>query len=441
MQSVTPFQGSGIATAATLAEDDLLEGANVAKHFIPVSQVVAALGNPESPRELAQRLSVALALLWSDVAETEIFLVEGATDLQAARDTCGNHGLLATLRSEWTRMAPLGVMILRPTLIADDPAAGRGSIMAVPIFSGGGSGEGFLVIQRRSGAREFSGRDLSLLSDLAVAIGPFLPRARARANRSAAWSKVDMASARSVQRRFLPAAMDLHAGRVRVVSKYLPAFAVGGDFYDVVDLGDGRMLAAIGDVSGKGVTAALMMSRVSSELRRLASELDSPAAILTRLNREFPTWMEDDRFVTIACAKLDFSKGQWTVANAGHVFPLLRRSDGRVSQIARLSGPPIGTIAGLSYSDETFSAEAGDILLLTTDGVSEIVASDDECAELEGRSILGSSLPAAGEDALSRLVELAPHDIGEIALRIASSVERTSVERDDAAVLGLQLGD
>lgn len=444
MQSVTLLQGPGVTTASPLVRDDLLglDGSGeAAKHFIPVSQVVSALGNPESPRELSQRLSVALALLWSDVHETELFLSDGGSELHATRDLRGNHALLADLRNEWMRMAPMGVMVLRPTLIADDPGSGRGPVMAVPMFSGSGAAEGFLVVQRRSGSREFGNRDLAILSELAVAAGQFLPRARARASRSAAWSHVDMASARKVQRRFLPPASDLHAGRVRVVSKYLPAFAVGGDFYDVVDLGGGRVLATIGDVSGKGVTAALMMSRVSSELRRLAFELDSPAEILTRLNRELPAWMDDDRFVTIACVHLDLVRGRWTAANAGHVFPLLRRGDGRVAQVARLSGPPIGIVASTVYADETFSAESGDILLLTTDGVSEILSSsEDERVSPVNRSLTGPLL-GAGEDGLQRLVESAPHDVAEISRLVASAVERTPLERDDAAILGLQLSD
>ncbi len=82
-----------------------------------------------------------------------------------------------------------------------------------------------------------------------------------------------MASAREMQRMFLPRPLESNSAGVRVLAEYLPAFAVGGDFYDFIDLGDGRLLATIGDVSGKGVTAALMMSRISSELRRLAHEM------------------------------------------------------------------------------------------------------------------------------------------------------------------------
>ena len=146
-----------------------------------------------------------------------------------------------------------------------------------------------------------------------------------------------------MQRMFLPRPLENNSAHVRVLAEYLPAFAVGGDFYDFVDLGGGRLLATIGDVSGKGVTAALMMSRVTSELRRLAHECSGPAEILTRLNRSL-RGMQDDRFVTVVCVLLDVPNRRWIVANGGHVVPLLRRRSGVISGLAYSLNPPIGMI-------------------------------------------------------------------------------------------------
>jgi serine phosphatase RsbU (regulator of sigma subunit) len=205
------------------------------------------------------------------------------------------------------------------------------------------------------------------------------------------------------------------------------AFAVGGDFYDFIDLGDGRMLAAIGDVSGKGVTAALMMSRISSELHRLAAETTGPAEMLRRLNGSLPGRMQDDRFVTVVCVLLDMPNQRGVVANAGHVVPLLRRQSGSVRGLAYASGPPIGMIPSAVYEEEVFPLEPKDILLLSTDGVFEIFA--------------GHRRPCStmGQCRLADVIEKAPHDLAEIHKRILATVEASAQGRDDVALLGLEL--
>jgi serine phosphatase RsbU (regulator of sigma subunit) len=243
------------------------------------------------------------------------------------------------------------------------------------------------------------------------------------------WLERDMASAREMQRKFLPspAQSQGNSARARVLAEYLPAYAVGGDFYDVVDLGEGRLLAAIGDVSGKGVTAALMMSRISSELHRIAAETRSPAEMLTRLNRSFAERMQDDRFATVVCVLLDRPARRWVVANAGHVVPILRRKEGPVIGLAYASGPPIGMVAGTEYQEEVFLVEPRDILVLATDGVFDAVTGPRRpCSTL-------------GQCKLTELVEKAPHDLAEIHRRILEVVQPASAGRDDLALLGLEL--
>jgi serine phosphatase RsbU (regulator of sigma subunit) len=425
MRAFNDLQGLApplVGTAGSLLEND-------SSRLIPVNQIVAALGDVESPRELAQRLSVALSLLWTELGEADLLVLVPRVGLRSVRESRVSAGMVALLRREWSRVAPPGVMVFRPLLMPRELGGGRGSMMSAPLVAAGATFEGFLVVQRRPGAPDFGGRDLAHLAELGMAVGNLLPRLRRKAKRAAAWSQVDMACARQVQGRLLPEVRELQAGRVRVVARYLPAFAVGGDFYDVVDLGAGRVMVAIGDVSGKGVTAALMMSRVSSELRRLVIGGASPAEVLTGLNQALPTWMGDDRFVTVVCAALDLDKGEWTVANAGHVFPLLRRARGEVLPISGLSGAPVGVLADAVYEEERLPALAGDILLLTTDGVSEIFSARD----------LGSSGWREGEDGVRSLLATGPHDVGEIVRGIAATVDGAASERDDVAVLGLQI--
>ncbi len=394
----------------------------------PVAQSIAALGDPESPSELAQRLAVVVAMLWAHVADSDLFLPEKGRPLRGVRDSRAGAGLLATLNSVWGPIAARGLMPVTPTLLPGDAAAGRGSTMSTPIYSGK-SLEGFLVVQRRVDAPAFTIHDLEMLAALAEGVGQILPRSRAQSlTAGTSWLEQDMAAAGVLQRTFLPDSLGENSAGVRVVAEYMPAYAVGGDFYDFVDLGNGRVMGVIGDVSGKGVTAALTMSRVSADIRRLVTEVAGPAELLERLNHTLSARMQDDRFVTALCVLLDAPNRRWIFANAGHVLPLLRRSTGVVSRVAYSSGPPLGIVAHAQYREETISVAAKDILLLATDGVFEILSAPRRpCSTM-------------GVCQFTDLVTSAPHDIGEISRRIVATAESaTNSGRDDLTLLGLQI--
>jgi serine phosphatase RsbU (regulator of sigma subunit) len=394
----------------------------------PVSQAIDALGDPESPSELAQRLAVVIAMLWPQIADADLFLPEKGRPLRGVRDARAGAGLLATLNAVWGPIAARGLMPVTPTLLPGDAATGRGSTMSTPIFSGK-SLEGFLVVQRQAYGPAFTIRDLEGLALLAEGVGGVLPRCRAHVSSSASsWLEQDLAAAGTVQRTFLPEPIGENSAGVRVVTEYMPAYAVGGDFYDFVDLGNGRVMGVIGDVSGKGVTAALTMGRVSADIRRLATEVSGPAELLERLNHTLSARMQDDRFVTALCVLLDAPNKKWIFANAGHVLPLLRRSTGVVSRVAYSSGPPLGIVPHAQYREETISVAAKDILLLATDGVFEILSAPRRpCSTM-------------GQCQFTELVGSAPHDVGEISRRIVATAQEATNGRDDLALLGLQIG-
>jgi phosphoserine phosphatase RsbU/P len=394
----------------------------------PVSHAIAALGDPESPSELAQRLAVVIAMLWPQIADADLFLPEKGRPLRGVRDARAGAGLLATLNAVWGPIAARGLMPVTPTLLPGDAAAGRGSTMSTPIFSGK-SLEGFLVVQRRAEAPAFTIPDLEALALLAEGVGGVLPRCRTHVSPSATtWLEQDLAAAGTIQRTFLPEPIGENSAGVRVVTEYMPAYAIGGDFYDFIDLGNGRVMGVIGDVSGKGVTAALTMGRVSADIRRLATEVSGPAELLERLNHTLSVRMSDDRFVTALCVLLDAPNKKWIFANAGHVLPLLRRSTGVVSRVAYSSGPPLGIVAHAQYREETISVAAKDILLLATDGVFEILSAPRRpCSTM-------------GQCQFTELVGSAPHDVSEISRRIVATAHEATGGRDDLALLGLQIG-
>jgi hypothetical protein len=394
---------------------------------IPVTQALEALGDAESPADLAQRLAVAVAILWPQIADADLFLPEKGRPLRGIRDSRAGAGLLASLSSVWGPIAARGLMPVTPTLLPGD--ATRGSTMSTPVFSGK-SLEGFLVIQRRPEAVPFTIADLEAFASLAEGVGSILPATRARAqSSSASWLEQDLAAAREIQRTFLPGRITENSAGVRVLSEYMPAHAVGGDFYDFVDLGHGRVMGVIGDVSGKGVAAALTMARVSADVRRLSTEVSGPAELLERLNHTLSSRMQDDRFVTALCVLLDLPNRRWVFSNAGHVLPLLRRSTGVVSRVAYSSGPPLGIVAHAQYREEVISVAAKDILLLATDGVFEIL------------SVSRRPCSTMGQCQFTDMVSAAPHDIDEIGHRIISTAHAAaSSGRDDLTLLGFQVG-
>jgi len=214
-----------------------------------------------------------------------------------------------------------------------------------------------------------------------------------------------------------------------VATEYRPAYDVGGDFYDVITTGPGQLVAVIGDVAGKGVAGALMMSRISSEIRRLVAGNEmAPRQILTELNESFSALGVDDSFVTAACVKLDKSTRRLTVANAGHVLPLVRRASGAVMPLGRASGPPVGMLPAQSYADDVFPLDVGDIVLLMTDGVLDALHRDDD--QLGLWSIID-------------LLAKAPRDLDEINRRIVSLVQQRTGGScpDDLTLLGLEVRD
>jgi serine phosphatase RsbU (regulator of sigma subunit) len=395
---------------------------------LPVQQALGAIGEPETLLELAQRLVTTMSMLWSDLAGADLFLPGGpANELRGVCDPVAGHALMSAVGVPQAESGDVRLIPSAPRLVAGDAGLGFGSTLSVPI-EGAETWVGFIIVQRRAAAPEFTSRDLDGLAALARGVSAVLTRVQARGGQSAAlWFQHDLASAREMQRMFLPRPLESNSAGARVLAEYLPAFAVGGDFYDFIDLGDGRLLAAIGDVSGKGVTAALMMSRISSELRRLAAENTGPGEILARLNSSLPGRMQDDRFVTVVCVLLDMPNRRWVVANAGHVVPLLRRPSGTVSGLAYASGPPIGMMPEANFDEEVFPAEPGDILLLATDGVFELFA--------------GHRRPCStmGQCRLADVVQSASHDLAEIHRKILSHVEKHAHGRDDVALLGLEL--
>jgi serine phosphatase RsbU (regulator of sigma subunit) len=180
----------------------------------------------------------------------------------------------------------------------------------------------------------------------------------------------EMTAAREVQRVMVPEALPAIPGYA-IESVYRPAAAVGGDFFQVISLPGGRSLAVIGDVSGKGLQAAMIVSMIVGILSIISAASEEPAEILAELNRRLYRRMSGG-FATCLAARLD-PDGQLTVATAGHPAPYL---NGR--EVSLPGSMPLGMSDSESYSQTTLGMRAGDVAVLLTDGVPEASNTDGE---------------------------------------------------------------
>jgi sigma-B regulation protein RsbU (phosphoserine phosphatase) len=187
----------------------------------------------------------------------------------------------------------------------------------------------------------------------------------------------DMEFAKSVQESFLPQNLPAVPGYA-FSAHYTPALEVGGDFYDFIQLKDGRIGIVIGDVSGKGVPAALYMAKLGSDLRTLAFTEKGPAAALSRLNDILAERSRRGMFATLLYLELDAESGRMTLSSAGHLPPLIRKADGSVKRLPSAGGSPLGMLPGMQFGQDEVTLERGDAVVLYTDGIIEAMNAREE---------------------------------------------------------------
>jgi serine phosphatase RsbU (regulator of sigma subunit) len=184
--------------------------------------------------------------------------------------------------------------------------------------------------------------------------------------------RVEVAMARDIQRGFLPANFPQAEEGFELFAFVEPAHEVSGDLYDFFRLSDGRVAFYVGDVSGKGMPAALFMVAVHTLFRHLTSTESGPAATLTRLDKALTADNPSDKFVTVALGLFDPRNGETVIAVAAHPAPLLRRVDGTVEEIAVRPGLPLGYGELTSrITEHRLTLAPGETLILYTDGFTE----------------------------------------------------------------------
>jgi serine phosphatase RsbU (regulator of sigma subunit) len=181
--------------------------------------------------------------------------------------------------------------------------------------------------------------------------------------------KNDLEIAREIQKAMLPPAR-FRAPGADVAGLSRPANTVGGDFYEILPLGDGRLVAAVGDVAGKGSPAALLMALLLAMMRTLADERLEPAALMERLNVQVCRQAPGTRFITLFYGVFDMATGELTYVNAGHTRPLVMRGD---ATIARLNdgGVALGMFEASTFQAGRITLAPEDLLAIYSDGITE----------------------------------------------------------------------
>jgi serine phosphatase RsbU (regulator of sigma subunit) len=305
------------------------------------------------------------------------------------------------------------------------------SVMCAPLCSAEGKAFGVLQLDIAGRGRKFTSDDLALLWAIANQASIALENARMYQEVQAREEmEIQVELAVQVQRSFLPEHLPQLPG-YDFFAHYVPALEVGGDYYDFVALPNRRLAVTIGDVVGKGMSAALLMARLASDCRYcLLAEAD-PAAAIGRLNdMVYQYTIRTDRFVTLLAALLDPESQMVTLVNAGHLKPLLyRRASGSFHEVFAndVAGTPLGVQKGRRYGAGQFRLNPGDCILLFTDGVSEALNSQGERLQVHG---LCAGLQKGGP--------FVPRTLGQRVVEVVEQFTAGRGPQDDMTVVALQ---
>jgi serine phosphatase RsbU (regulator of sigma subunit)/anti-sigma regulatory factor (Ser/Thr protein kinase) len=235
--------------------------------------------------------------------------------------------------------------------------------LALPLIVGGQAmgGVGFRFPERE---RPFDGTERAFILALAAQCAQALERAERY--------EIEHGIALALQRSLLPPPPPVIAG-IDVALRYLPAgegVEAGGDWYDVVDIGQDRVGVAVGDIVGRGLEAAAVMGQLQSALRAFALQGEPPGAVITRLAR-FAAEIPQASMATVAYGLLDLRSGELRYARAGHPPPLVVRAGGEALYLDDGRGPPLTALVGSDYEEGRLTLGPGDAVLLYSDGLVE----------------------------------------------------------------------
>lgn len=305
------------------------------------------------------------------------------------------------------------------------------SVMCVPLVSASGKSLGAMQLDTQDVSKKFRDEDLKLLTIVSNLASIAVEKAQAHAQlltREKERNEIEIA--RKVQIGFLPKSYPSVAD-YEFYGFYSPAQSVGGDFYDFVVLPDGRVAVCLGDVAGKGVAAALLMAKLSAEVRFCVLTQPDPAMAVNLLNNQLIEGGIGDRFVTFALLLLDPVAHQVTIVNAGHINPMKLTTATKVFADAVTndqSGLPLGLVPGYEYASIVVPMEMGDQFLIFTDGVIDAEAPNDDRFNHDGIHAAVKTLASSG-------AEFRPNPVGERVVKAAQRHMNGRDQFDDIALV------
>jgi serine phosphatase RsbU (regulator of sigma subunit) len=292
------------------------------------------------------------------------------------------------------------------------------SMMCVPIIDAKGNALGAIQIDSCDQRTPFVHDDLEVLASVAslAAVAVENTQLHETAVRRQALDR-DLTLAHDVQRRFLPKQPPSYPG-YEFFHFYQAANQVGGDCFDYLPLPDDRLAVFVADVAGKGIPAALLMAKLSADVRYSIVGQADPAAVVTALNSRW-----EERFVTMTVAVIDLVLHRVQIVNAGHLAPFVRRTDGLVEQLGfEATGLPVGVSPDFEYQSFTIELAPGDALVMFTDGINEAMNSANA---LYGLERLAQQLREAN----------GPRQIGERILADVGAFVGNQPQHDDMCLL------
>jgi serine phosphatase RsbU (regulator of sigma subunit) len=312
---------------------------------------------------------------------------QGSEDLRVAvarlRDRVGEVGEIRVSRNVLDEVVIRGKSVLTSDAQHDPRFAsgtmvlqGVRSVLAVPL---GVADKVFGIIYADSPIAEgrFTEDHLKVLTTLASVAAIRVENARlveARLERERLERELALAS--EIQQRFQPTAPP-HVDGYELQGISFPCYEIGGDYYDFIEREDGRLVIALGDVSGKGTAAALLMSSLHAAIHAQSASHDSLVATISAVNRYLADNIPANRFVTLFYAELDPESGALSFLNAGHNPPLIVHAAGTVEQLAS-GGLPLGIKPDAEYREGRTHLQRGDVLVIYSDGVTEAVSPSGE---------------------------------------------------------------
>jgi phosphoserine phosphatase RsbU/P len=301
------------------------------------------------------------------------------------------------------------------------------SIMCVPLVSQATNKPfGIIQIYTEDRRHQFTQEDLDLLVSVASTAAIALENARMHEDLlTKARIERELQFAAEVQRGFLPADWPALPG-YGFYAFYEAAYSVGGDYYGFVELPENRLAISLGDVSGKGMPAAMLMARLSSDIRFAAITEPNPGAAVQLVNRSLSEAGLNDKFVTLLYMVLDSHQHSLSLVNAGHMSVMIRKRNGEIEEIGdEKAGLPLNVAPDPDYEYQTitYPFEPGTTALVYTDGVSEAM---NPANELFGFDRLREAFKSAPGD---------PTEVGEAVIREVRNFAAGRHQNDDITLI------